>query len=109
MYLSSLRRRTLDAFLNADPLTPHTARSFTDADRLRAELLRSRERGYASDNEEFMTGMAAVAVPILGPQNRLMATISVHAPIQRHPLSGLLRFLPVLQQAAAALQTLHRG
>ena len=32
-------------------------------DALQAELELTRSRGYSTDNEEFMTGMAAVAVP----------------------------------------------
>ena len=53
-----------------------------------------------------MTGMAAIAVPVLDPQGRLLATISTHAPVQRHSIKSLIACLPVLQKAALDLAKL---
>ena len=109
MYLSTLRPATLNSVLSARTLEPQTERTITDPDTLRAELQKTRARGYATDDEEFMTGMAAIAVPILDPQGRLMATLSVHAPVQRRGLSEILEFLAPLQHAAAQLTELNRA
>lgn len=109
MYLSTLRPATLNSVLSARALEPQTERTITDPDTLRAELQKTRARGYATDDEEFMTGMAAIAVPILDPQGRLMATLSVHAPVQRRGLSQILEFLAPLQKAAAQLTELNRA
>lgn len=108
MYLSTLRRKTLDGFLAAQVLELKTEKSIVDADQLRKELALIRERGYSTDNEEFMAGMAAIAVPVRDQQDRLMATISVHAPVQRHTLDSLKGFLTTLKQAADDLTDLHR-
>lgn len=108
MYLSTLRRKTLDGFLAAQVLELKTEKSIVDADQLRKELALIRERGYSTDNEEFMAGMAAIAVPVRDQQDRLMATISVHAPVQRHTLDSLKGFLTTLKQAADDLTNLHR-
>ncbi|MEP2715774.1 IclR family transcriptional regulator [Pseudophaeobacter sp.] len=107
MYLSTLRSTTLNSVLSARPLEPQTKQSITAPEALREELQKTRERGYATDDEEFMTGMAAIAVPINDPQGRLMATLSVHAPVQRRSLSQILEFLPPLQQAASRLTALN--
>jgi DNA-binding IclR family transcriptional regulator len=109
MYLSSLRSTTLNGVLNAKPLEKLTEQTITDPEVLRKELSEARKRGFTQDNEEFMTGMAAIAVPILDPQNRLLATLSVHAPVMRCSLEQIIGFLEPLQMAAAKLSDLNRN
>ena len=77
---------------------PMTAR--TD----QAEVTSVRNDGYSVDDEEFMDGMAAVAVPICDDRGRLLTTLSIHAPVQRHDVTGLLRHLSALQAAASQLE-----
>jgi len=109
LYLSTLRPATLNSVLAAGVLEPQTEKTITSADALREELQRIRDRGYSTDDEEFMTGMAAIAVPIFDPQDRLMATLSVHAPVQRHSLTQMLEFLEPLKHAAKRLTELHEN
>ena len=85
--------------------TPHT---ITDAERLRAELLITRERGYSTDNEELMEGMAAIAVPVKDSEGRLLTTLSIHAPVQRLSFDNLISVLPNLQEAAAKMEDIVR-
>ena len=70
------------------------------------ELKETRQRGYSTDDEEFMEGMTAIAVPVLDNRGRLLATLSVHAPVQRHSVTSLLGYLPVLKSGAEALSTI---
>ena len=106
MYLSSLRNSYLDRFLNSVTLGRHAPGTTTDKNELRAELEATRKRGYSTDNEEFMEGMAAVAVPILDPQGRLVSTLSVHAPLQRLALNDLVNRVEILKSAANELSEL---
>lgn len=107
MYLSTLRESTLDAVIKSRPLEELTAKTITSTDALREELAATRARGYSQDDEEFMLGMTAIAVPVLDSTGRLMATLSVHAPDQRHVVSDLVQFLPALKTAAEKLSELH--
>ncbi|MEL6452058.1 MAG: IclR family transcriptional regulator [Pseudomonadota bacterium] len=107
MYLSTLRAATLNGVLGARPLEAQTDKTITAVHQLRAELEKTRARGYSTDDEEFMTGMAAIAVPIKDAQHRLLATLSVHAPVQRHALPQIIGFLAPLQRAAQQLSDLH--
>ncbi len=107
MYLSTLRPSVLSGILSARPLEAHTDRTMTDPDQLREELEATRLRGYSTDDEEFMAGMTAIAVPIEDPEGRLMATLSVHAPVQRHSLAGVVAFRDRLKGAAARLASLY--
>ncbi|WP_291730404.1 IclR family transcriptional regulator [Leisingera sp. F5] len=106
MYLSTLKPATLQAVLHARPLEAVTGQSCTDPAALSTELDAIRSRGYSTDAEEFISGMVAVAVPVRDTHSRLLATLSVHAPVQRRSLQDLTDFLPALQTAAAALSDL---
>ena len=106
MYLSSLKPRLFAKYLSIVTLNSHTKHTFTKSDALTAEIESIRENGYATDNEEFMDGMVAVAVPLFDTQGRLMSTLSVHAPTQRIALDDLKTHLPRLQDAATELSEL---
>ena len=103
MYLSSLRPDYLERFLKNYALEKQTDQTITDPRKLLAELELTRKRGYATDDQEFMSGMTAVAVPILDNRGRLLSTLSIHAPEQRRPLADLIANLGALQDAAAEL------
>ena len=103
MYLSTLRSDYLDRFLKNYTLERQTDRTITDPKKLVAELDQTRKRGYATDDEEFMAGMTAIAVPIIDNRGRLLSTLSIHAPEQRSHLPALVQYLGPLQDAAAEL------
>ncbi len=106
MYLSSLRPSYLERFLGVTKLTRHVAGTIVDKAKLKTELEITRKRGYSVDAEEFMDGMGAVAVPIKDPQNRLVSTLSVHAPLQRLSLDALEARVGILVDAAEELSQL---
>jgi len=103
MYLSSLRADYFERFLKNHRMERHTEHSIVDPEVLREALRVTRERGYATDDEEFMAGMTAIAVPILDGRGRLLSTLSIHAPEQRRSLSDLETHLGRLREAASEL------
>ena len=107
MYLSSLRRDYLDRFLRNARLERLTYKTITEPEHLRQELDTIRARGYATDDEEFMEGMTAIAVPILGETGRLVSTLSIHAPEQRKSLTQLIGHLGQLRSVASELSELQ--
>ncbi|MEO1239309.1 MAG: IclR family transcriptional regulator [Pseudomonadota bacterium] len=104
MYLSSLRSDKLHRITTWLDLERHTEFTITKKETLLADLAQIRQRGYATDNEEFMLGMAAVAVPINDTAGRLLSTLSIHAPTQRHSTESLLNCLPGLRNAASRIE-----
>lgn len=106
MYLSSLAPHLLARFLSASILDDHTEKTITDPQAMQEEIAQIREQGYSTDNEEFMEGMVAIAVPIWDNQNRLMSTLSIHAPDKRVNVADLERHLDRLRAAAAELSEL---
>lgn len=106
MYLSSLRNAYLDRFLDNTTLKVHAPGTIAEKALLREELLATRRRGFSTDNQEFMDGMTAVAVPIRDAQDRLVSTLSVHAPVQRIGLDALVSKVETLFAASAELSQL---
>lgn len=106
MYLSSLRPDYLKRFVNNLTLEKRTPNTITDPAALSRELTEIRQRGYATDDEEFMSGMSAIAVPILDGRNRLLSTLSIHCPRQRLSIQQLIGHLPRLKEAASELSAI---
>jgi DNA-binding IclR family transcriptional regulator len=85
--------------VTAKPLRPRTARTITDPERLRAEVGRVREDGFAVERQEVVLGYGAVAAPVL-VEARAIATITVVTPIDRLDVRSLA---PATGTAARAL------
>lgn len=106
MYLSSLRPAYLDRYLANTTLQQRASGTIMDKDALRQELVVTRARGYSTDAQEFMNEMTAIAVPIYDMQDRLVSTLSVHAPMQRVTLDDLVGKVDLLRDAAGELSAL---
>jgi IclR family transcriptional regulator, KDG regulon repressor len=57
-----------------------TQRTIASADALRAEIEKTRRRGYAVDDEELEEGLRCIAVPLLDAQRMPVAAVSVSGP-----------------------------
>ncbi|MEM7215399.1 MAG: IclR family transcriptional regulator [Pseudomonadota bacterium] len=98
--LSPARRRAMIRNLK---LTPKTANTHTVPEELMAELSRVAKQGYAIDNEEFMNGMVALAVPVMDRGGRYCASIAFHGPTQRLTVESMLEQLETLLSGAERL------
>ncbi|MEU4829517.1 IclR family transcriptional regulator [Streptosporangium sp. NPDC023615] len=84
----------------AGELTSHTPNTVVDPARLRAELEEVRRTGVARTQEEMTLGTCSVAVPVRGPDDRVVAALSLVA--WRHN-ADLRRLVPAVLAAARAL------
>ncbi|KIU54383.1 MULTISPECIES: IclR family transcriptional regulator [Pseudomonas] len=106
LYLSTFSKSRRQQILQNLALKRLSKNTITSAEQLELELLKIRSTEIGIDNEEFVEGMVACAVPIKDASGRLMACLYAHAPTVRKSLADLLRFQPNLQQAAAELSSL---
>jgi len=104
--MSATQRRRL---IGAVPLKRYTDRTITDIAMLSEELKRIEGDGIGIDNEEFMAGMVAIAVPVFNDANEICFTVAVHSPTIRKPLEALRQYVPSLRRAAAAMAATHCG
>ena len=77
----------LQRLLNSGRLESRTPNTITDPDELLVELQMIRARGYSEDNEEFIEGMIALAVPVLDTSARMVCSLAFHAPTPGCPLT----------------------
>ncbi len=102
-YLASLRpaaRRAAVESLHLEKLTKNT---HDNTESLLLELDKISKQGFALDNEEFVAGMVAIAVPVKDENNRYCAALAFHGPIQRLSVETAKENVDLLTNAAQRL------
>jgi IclR family transcriptional regulator, acetate operon repressor len=80
-----------------------TAQTITTRTGLAAELTRVRGRGWAIDNRENETDGRCIGAPIMGPDGRALAALSVSGPEFRLDMSRAKALAPELKQVCARI------
>ena len=107
--LAYLSPDQLEAYLARVVLTPHTTRTVTSVEKLRLLLRTTRRNGYALCDQEYEVGLRSLAVPVLAPNGRAVATINLSGNAPRlSTLEMQTRFLPHLRNAANELAVFLR-
>lgn len=106
LFLSSLDERMLGTVLESLDLSPEGPNAATTPGELRRRLEAVRAAGYSWDDEEFMAGMIAFAVPIRDPEGRFIAALAFHAPAQRVSLEAGRAHVATLEDGARRMEKL---
>ena len=102
-FLASLTPKNREAMIASLDLRKMTQGTRTNPQTLLQELRDIRKQGYALDQEEFMDGMIAIAVPVLDPLGRFIAAVAYHGPTQRMTLAEAVDRKDLLLNAARKL------
>jgi DNA-binding IclR family transcriptional regulator len=78
-----------NAILQRVELTRFSETTITDPKKLKVELKRIREQGYAESDGEVIQGTYGIGVPLFSASGGIVAVLSVSAP--RHRLEGVAR------------------
>lgn len=100
--LGSQPEQALQDLLRAG-LRRYTARTIIVPGRLRAELKRVRQEGYALDNEEFEEGLRCVAAPIRDHTEAVVASVGIAGPAARLEPAKLPMLIKHVKEAADAV------
>ena len=84
-------------------LTHPTPRTITDPALYAAELERVRRQGYATDDEEYLTGVRATAAPVFDARGRLAASVLVLGLTGSLPVADLPRTGAATARGARAI------
>lgn len=99
--LAQLPTHAARAILDRTGLPAQTPRTITDPAALIEELARTRQRGYAIDDEEQELGVRCVAVPLIGAPTP--TAISVSGPHGRLTAEAVERLAPIMRRVAGDL------
>lgn len=83
LFLAADDPQRIRAYALRTGLQGHTKNSITQLDALERELFKTRQSGFASDNEELELGVRCMAAGIYDDQNKLVAGLSISAPSGR--------------------------
>ena len=75
--LASYSDADVDAAISRNGLRRITEKSITRASELRADIAAIRQRGYALDDEEFVTGLRCAAAVVYNAQAEALCAISI--------------------------------
>ena len=100
VFLAAMPAARLDRLLDVLPLRSGGPNVIASKAAMKREIARSRKAGVGIDNQEFLAGLVAVAVPVLDSTGRTLAAVAVHGPAARFPLERALEWVPRLRTAA---------
>ncbi|HVJ60377.1 MAG TPA: IclR family transcriptional regulator [Burkholderiaceae bacterium] len=106
LFLATLPEAQREALLAKLELPALTANTITTVKALREECAAIARAGYSTDREEFIAGLIAVAVPVLGAAGAIRAAVAMHAPTARLSLEQAKKQLPRPGAAARELSAL---
>ncbi len=106
LYLATLPPARREALVRSLELKRFALNTITDPEKLLAEVAMIAERDIGTDNQEFVDGMVAVAVPVRDGDGRMLAGLAMHGPTQRLTVEDALAAVPALREAAGALADL---
>ena len=90
------------------PIHALTTNTLTDKEQFLQAIDRIRDAQLGVDNEEFISGMVACAVPIPNGDQPPFATVFTHGPTLRNSLEDIVKYEPVLRTAAAELAEIFK-
>ncbi|ETF04203.1 IclR family transcriptional regulator [Advenella kashmirensis W13003] len=103
LFLAMLPEVHRSRLLEQLPLPAMTPKTITDRTRLAHELALIAQQKIGTDNEEFVKGMVAIAVPVQDDRGRVIAAVACHAPTATHSFSDLFGFSNLMKETAVAL------
>ncbi|MFB6070148.1 MAG: IclR family transcriptional regulator [Halanaeroarchaeum sp.] len=98
--LAAMPQVRVEAILDQYTLEAHTGETITDREELFANLDEIRERGYAYNLEEHLTGVNAIGTPVTKQSGTVVGAISVSGPATRMKGASIEEDLPNLLMEA---------
>lgn len=95
----------IEEWLAREPLITFTPHTIVQPEKMRAELLRIREEGYALSEQQIDLHYRGVAVPLRNARGDVVGAMNVTMPIGLEtPGEAVARTLPVLRETAYAMR-----
>ena len=101
--LANLTDEALNDYMKAIRLVQHGPNTIVSKKKLRDELRKTRERGYAVDNEELAQGLRCVAAPVFDHTGQAKFAISISCPSMRLSMDDVDNVQPKIRDLCRQL------
>lgn len=102
--LASLSPEEQARYLASGPWERRTPNTVFDPAALAARLKRVRSQGYAANESEYILGVVGAAVPIEDEESRVVAALTLSAPMGRRTLADVVDMIPTLRNYAERIR-----
>lgn len=109
LLLALLPKVQRERLLRVLPLRALTPATIIDVRALRREIEETRRRRIGINRNEHLSGLFAVAVPVMLDRQRACAAVAVQAPVGRMTLEELLEYVPRMRAAADRIAATMSG
>ncbi len=93
----------IDKLVRQRTMLRHNENTICTLTQLKRELLRTRQAGYAVDNEEEEVGIRCIGAPVLDSKGAVAAAVSVAGTVERIPLDDVPRLGTLVRETASEL------
>jgi IclR family transcriptional regulator, acetate operon repressor len=107
--LAALPEAEVQRILRQHGLPRLTPRTLTTIARLRADLARTRERGYALDDQEHSIGLCCVAAVVFNEHGEQVGSVSLSGPAVRIPDERVALLGDLVRKTAEAITSAYSG
>ena len=104
--LAWLPESQVNEIMQIEGLPALTRKSITKPELFRAALAAVRERGYATDFEEYQEGVAGISVPVLDSRKQVICAISLAVPAYRMNVSKTRKYGKKCAEMTARLSSM---
>jgi DNA-binding IclR family transcriptional regulator len=101
--LSALSREERESYYARNQLLPLTGKTLTDIPQLEREILKVQKDGFAYAQENYKTGLLAVAAPISNSQGAVIAAAGIVAPISQFDPDSRVKLAADLKSCAGEI------
>ncbi len=106
--LADLSEDEVEKIVREKGLPQFTDKTIKDLDRLKAELAKIRQQGYAIDNEEIERGLKCAAALLTNSEGKGLASISISVPSERFNKESDAYISAVRKTAARISRAIHQ-
>ncbi len=107
--LAALPEVEVERILRQHGLPRLTPRTLTTIARLRSDLARTRERGYALDDQEHSIGLRCVAAAVFNEHGEQVGAVSLSGPVVRIPDERVAILGGLVRKTAQAITSAYSG
>lgn len=105
--LAHLPLDRLDEIIDRHGLPAKTDQSITDREELLEHLDAIRERGFAVDEEEHISGLQCIGAPVLSGDGTVLGAVSISVPVTRMSDDEFYNEVPDMVRSATNVIELH--